>query len=222
MISNSPGDVKPVLELVARHAAGICKAPFVDIMLVEGNMLRNHASFGELGRVSFGDAYVIDRSTVMGRSITDKEPVHVEDLRDAGGEFRAGREIALQYGHRTTLGVPLLHEGRALGTLMLIRRTEVRPFEERHIALLKTFAGQAAIAIESVPAGRIASAHRRADRVAGAADRDRRHPPGDRELAGRCPAGREAVAERAARILRCAIRGHHRLLKTASFGAGAL
>jgi two-component system, NtrC family, sensor kinase len=148
VISNSPGDVKPVLESVARHAAGICKAPFVDIMIVKDGKIRNQAAFGALGQTSFGTTYAIDRSTVMGRSICDKEPVHVIDLQNAGDEFPAGREIALRFGHRTTLCVPLLHEGRALGT-MLIRRTEVRPFEEKHIALLKTFADQAAIAIEN-------------------------------------------------------------------------
>ncbi len=148
VISNSPGDVKPVLELVARHAAGICKAPFVDMMIVEDGMLRNQGVFGELGKVSFGTTYVIDRNTVMGRSICDKEPVQVIDLQSAGHEFVTGRKLALQLGHRTTLSVPLLREGHALGA-MLIRRTEVRPFEERHIALLKTFADQAAIAIEN-------------------------------------------------------------------------
>ena len=51
-------------------------------------------------------------------------------------------------GHRTIMCVPLLHEGRALGTIV-VRRAEVRPFEDKHIALLKTFADQAAIAIES-------------------------------------------------------------------------
>ena len=98
--------------------------------------------------MSFGTTYAIDRDTVMGRSICDKEPVHVIDLQSAGHEFVTGRKLALQLGHRTTLSVPLLREGHALGT-MLIRRTEVRPFEDKHIALLKTFADQAAIAIEN-------------------------------------------------------------------------
>ena len=126
VIANSPGDVKPVLESLARHAAGICKAPFVDIMLVEGKVMRNHASFGDLGRVSYGDAFVIDRSTVMGRSVFDKEPVQVADLQNAGDEFPWGRELALQYGHRTILVVPLLREGRAFGAI-LVRRQEVAP-----------------------------------------------------------------------------------------------
>jgi signal transduction histidine kinase len=56
--------------------------------------------------------------------------------------------MAIKYGHRSTLAVPLIREGRALGTI-LVRRTEVRPFEQKHIALLTTFANQAAIAIEN-------------------------------------------------------------------------
>ena len=76
------------------------------------------------------------------------QPVHVDDLQSAGDEFPRGREIALRDGHRTVLAVPLIREGRALGTI-IIRRTEVRPFEQKHIALLKTFADQAVIAIEN-------------------------------------------------------------------------
>src|SRR5262245_19640721 len=69
-------------------------------------------------------------------------------MQNAGDEFARGREIALKDGHRTTLGVPLIREGRALGTI-IVRRTEVRPFEQNHITLLATFANQAVIAIEN-------------------------------------------------------------------------
>jgi GAF domain-containing protein len=55
----------------------------------------------------------------------------------------------LKFGHRSILAVPLIREGRALGTI-LVRRTQVRPFEQKHIDLLMTFADQAAIAIENV------------------------------------------------------------------------
>ncbi len=60
-----------------------------------------------------------------------------------------GRELALRFGHRTDpWRCRCIREDRALGTI-LVRRTEVRPFEDKHIALLKTFADQAAIAIEN-------------------------------------------------------------------------
>jgi GAF domain-containing protein len=146
VISNSPSDVQPVLDSVAEHAARICEAQIVDIFLVENDMLRGAASFGDLGRPP---AMRLDRSTVTGRAICDLQPVHIADLHSAGEEFALGRELAIKFGHRSILAVPLIREGRALGTI-LVRRTEVRPFEQKDIALLTTFADQAAIAIENV------------------------------------------------------------------------
>ena len=147
VISNSPSDVRPVLNSVAENAARICEAQVVDIILVKDNMLRSAAQFGELGR-DLGNC-PLDRTTVMGRSICDKQPVHVEDQQLAGDDFSRGREFAIRFGHHTILSVPLIREGRALGAI-LVRRTEVRPFAQTDIALLTTFADQAAIAIENV------------------------------------------------------------------------
>ena len=58
-------------------------------------------------------------------------PVSVDDLQNAGVEFARGREIARKDGHRSTLAVPLIRDGRALGTI-IVRRTEVRPFKQKH------------------------------------------------------------------------------------------
>ena len=149
VISNSPGDVQPVLDSVAQHAARICEAQVVDISIVDHNVFRIAASFGEMGRRSTGETLPLDRSTVTGRSICDLEPVHVADEQNAGEEFPLGREMAIKFGNRTILSVPLIREGRALGAI-LVRRAEVRPFEDKHIALLRAFADQTAIAIENV------------------------------------------------------------------------
>ena len=121
----------------------------VDISLVDNRVSRLAASVGQLRRQSREESLPLDRSTVTGRSICNLEPVHVADMQNAGEEFPLGREMAIKFGHRTVLSVPLIREGRALGAI-LIRRAEVRPFEEKHIALLKAFADQAAIAIENV------------------------------------------------------------------------
>ena len=147
VISNSPDDVQPVLDSVAEHAARICKAQVVDIILLEGDVLRSGAVFGELGR-DIGEV-PLDRSTVMGRAICDMQPIQLEDQQAAGDDFARGREFARRFGHRTILAVPLMREDRAMGCI-LIRRTEVRPFEQKDVALLTTFADQAAIAIENV------------------------------------------------------------------------
>jgi len=147
VISSSPVDVKPILEAVAERAARICDAPFSDIILAEGATMRVAATIGDLGRPI--EPVVLDRTTVMGRSIVDKATVQVADLQSAGDEFPLGQALARKYGHRTILAVPLVRGARALGTILL-RRVEARPFEDKHIVLLKTFADQAAIAIENV------------------------------------------------------------------------
>jgi signal transduction histidine kinase len=147
VISNSPDDVQPVLNSVAEHAARICKAQVVDIIVLEGNILRSGAVHGELRR-DIGEV-ALDRSTVMGRAICDMQPVQLEDQQKAGDDFARGREFAQRFGHRTILAVPLVREDRALGCI-LVRRTEVQAFDQNEIALLTTFADQAAIAIENV------------------------------------------------------------------------
>src|SRR6516164_5440867 len=148
VISNSPSDVQPVLNSVAEHAARICQAQYTDIFIVEGDALRVVSGFGEIGR-PVDEPFPLDRSTIAGRTVVDMQPVHVEDVQQTGNEFALGQAYAQKFGHRTILGVPLIREGRALGAIV-IRRTEVRPFEQKHIALLSTFADQAAIAIENV------------------------------------------------------------------------
>ena len=145
LISNSPSDLGTVLQSVAEQAAHLCQAQFVDIFLVENDNLRDVAWFGELKRTL---AFPLDRSTVSGRSVCEMRPVSIDDLQNAGDEFARGREIARKDGHRSILAVPLIREGRAVGTINL-RRTEIRPFEQKHISLLTAFAAQAVIAIEN-------------------------------------------------------------------------
>jgi GAF domain-containing protein/anti-sigma regulatory factor (Ser/Thr protein kinase) len=148
VISNSPSDVQPVLASVAENAARICEAQFTNIVIVEKDFMRVAVRFGEVGR-PVGEQIPLDRSTIAGRSIVDMQPLQVADLQQASDEFALGRQYATEIGYHTVLGMPLIREGRALGSIVILR-TEVRPFEQKHIALLSTFADQAAIAIENV------------------------------------------------------------------------
>src|SRR5262249_10767467 len=144
LILNSSSDLGTVLQSVAEQAAHVCQAQYVDIFLVENDGLRDVAWFGVLKRTL---AIPLDRSSVSGRSVCEMRTVNIDDLQNAGDDLARGQEIARKAGHRSIVAVPLIQEGRALGTIV-VRRTEVRPFEQKHIALLTSFAAQAVIAIE--------------------------------------------------------------------------
>jgi GAF domain-containing protein len=147
VISSSPTDVQPVLDAVARRSAQLCESMDARIFFVDGNVARYAAGFGEFAGVR--DEVPLTRGVVLGRAIIDRSVVHVEDLALAGDEFPDGLVQHAKYGHRTTLGVPLMREDKAIGCI-LIRRREVRPYSVRQIELVTVYADQAVIAIENV------------------------------------------------------------------------
>jgi signal transduction histidine kinase/putative methionine-R-sulfoxide reductase with GAF domain len=147
VISNSPTDVQPVLEAIVRTAVTLCNSHDAVILLRSGDFLRVVAHYGPMG-IDFMGA-PLARDWVSGRAVLDRAPVHVADLTAERDEFPLGREIAIRLNQRTVLGLPLMREGQAIGSLFL-RRTEVLPFSEKQIALLQTFVDQAVIAIENV------------------------------------------------------------------------
>jgi signal transduction histidine kinase len=150
VISSSPGDVKPMLDAVAERALKICDAAQATIVLVDGGALRCAAAFGETRTLHEGELMPLTPGSVAGRAIHDGAPFQIEDLATASeDEFPVGRELQRRIGHHTALAVPLMHEDRAIGAIQLWRM-EIRAFSEAQVALVKTFADQAAIAIQNV------------------------------------------------------------------------
>ncbi len=148
VISTSPTDLQPVLDALARSAVRFCGAYDATLFQVDGETYRVVAHQGPIP-FPLGARFPLVRGYVTGRSILDRQPVHVRDLQAETSDFPQGSALASKFGQRTTLAVPLLREGEAIGTVQL-RRTEAKPFTDKEIALLKTFADQAVIAIENV------------------------------------------------------------------------
>ena len=147
IISDSP--LQSVLDAVAEHAARLCDNT-AEIYRLENNLLRLVASYGELPvHIQAREGFPVNRDRVIGRTICDRRSVHVHDLAAEDSEYPSGSSDAKRLGHRTTLGIPLLRERAPIGGI-LFRRWEVRPFSDNQIALLESFADQAAIAIENV------------------------------------------------------------------------
>src|SRR5262249_17895656 len=146
VIAASPTNIQPVLQAVAESACRLCEAYDSVIRLCEGERLHVRAHHGPIPVDFVGSP--IGRGWVTGRAFVDRKPVHVHDLQAAADEFPDGSAYARRFGHRTILAVPLLRENDAIGALV-IRRAEVRPFTDKQIALLTTFARQAVIAIEN-------------------------------------------------------------------------
>ena len=150
VIASSPTDINPVLEAIVESARELCESDDAVALLKDGENLRFSAHSGPIA--SRVGKWPISRSWTAGRAFVDQKPVHVHDmLSEEGAEFPDARAMGQATGAaiRTVLSVPLLRGSESIGAILL-RRTEVRPFKDKQIELLSTFADQAVIAIQNV------------------------------------------------------------------------
>src|SRR5262249_20892543 len=150
VISRSTFDLRTILQTLVESAARLCDADKETITRQRGDAFYLAQAYGF--SAEFMD-YVRDipvlpeRGTATGRALLEGKAVHIRDVQ-ADPEF-TWVEAQRLGGFRTLLGVPMLREGIPIGVLALTRN-EVRPFTDKQIELVQTFADQAAIAIENV------------------------------------------------------------------------
>ena len=149
VISQSPTDVQPVLDVVVTAARKFCGADDATIVLRHGGNAVIGAHQGPLPPYQAVQRPLI-RSTAMGRAILDSKTVHVPDIDDVDPvEWREGQALARELGHHAILAAPMLREGEAIGAIVL-RKAEKGAYASRQVELLESFAAQAVIAIENV------------------------------------------------------------------------
>jgi len=150
VISRSTFDLKSVLQTLVESAGRLCGADYATITRQKDGVLFFAEAYGYSSEfIEYVKATPVERArgTATGRALLEGRVIHIADvLADPDYTWAEAQRLG---GYRTVLGVPMLREGIPIGVLTLTR-SEVRPFTEKQIELVSTFADQAAIAIENV------------------------------------------------------------------------
>ena len=149
VISRSAFDLQMVLEALVETAAKLCAADMASIAIRDGEVYRvkaNYALNPEWNALVRTLSFRPGRDTVTGRALLERQTVQIADITtDPEYALSAAASVGKI---RTVIGVPLLREGDPTGVMQLAR-SRIEPFTQRQIELIRTFADQAAIAIEN-------------------------------------------------------------------------
>jgi len=154
VISRSTFDLEPVLESLVENARKLCDADRATISRADKD--GNYAPVIERALepnpeyLAYTQRHPIrpDRGSAVGRAVLERHPVHIPDVLVDPDYSRL--DLADVRGFRTVLAVPMLREGEPIGVFVLTRTREAKPFTEKQVELVTSFADQAVIAIENV------------------------------------------------------------------------
>jgi len=152
IISSSTGELAPVFEALIKSAVQLCAADHGGIIRFDP-MTHQYIETADYGvgsdeyREIVRRGYEPGRETLVGRTIQDRAPVRIDDvLRDPDYKFAEAQRTG---EFRSIVGVPMLRDGFPIGVIAVWRRA-VRPFTDREVRILTTFADQAVVAVENV------------------------------------------------------------------------
>jgi PAS domain S-box-containing protein len=152
VISSSPSDLEPVYRTILESITRLCESQIAVLFLFDGERLRAAASHGtttEFAEVLRRGRPKPSHETTTRLAALERRTVHVADLLSDPTFSPTPRDLYERENVRTVLSVPMLRDTTLIGVMTTWRR-EVRPFDERQIGLIQTFADQAVIAIENV------------------------------------------------------------------------
>ena len=149
VISRSPSELQPVLDTIVATASRLCQADYAIICKLDEEKLSLVASYGaQPDFVEFlkTNPPALSPDTLNGRTVLERRTVYIEDTHtDPRYKWHEASELG---NYRTTLGVPLLRKGEAMGVISLVHKS-VKAFSAKQVELVTTFADQAVIAIEN-------------------------------------------------------------------------